>query len=157
MSMTRKYTRRKTLLQRFEEKYKIASNGCWVWSASSTGTNRAVMMVTMEPGLFQKKYGSHVAWFLTHGEWPEKGLVAMHSCDNGMCVNPEHLTLGTQKQNMKERTERSESWNRHSKFTAEQVRQIRASDLTQIELATKYQVSQTAICNLLNGKTYRWV
>jgi len=44
------------------------------------------------------------AFFLTHGHWPEP--MCLHSCDNSRCVNPNHLSEGTQLQNMREASKR---------------------------------------------------
>lgn len=49
-----------------------------------------------------KKRASHVAFFLTHGRWPKKGLVIMHSCDNPPCARGEHLIEATQADNMRD-------------------------------------------------------
>jgi len=43
------------------------------------------------------RYAHRVAYYLTHNEWPE---VVRHTCDNKVCVNPEHLLGGTQKDNV---------------------------------------------------------
>lgn len=42
---------------------------------------------------------THVAWFLEHGEFPEKGKVCCHKCDRPNCVNVDHLFVGTQSDN----------------------------------------------------------
>ena len=52
-----------------------------------------------------RKVGAHVAAYCkANNLTPEdvKGKVVMHSCDNRLCVNPEHLSLGTQSQNIKD-------------------------------------------------------
>ena len=44
-------------------------------------------------------YAHRMAWLLTNGEIPD-GMVVMHKCDITSCVNPTHLQLGTQKENV---------------------------------------------------------
>jgi hypothetical protein len=41
-----------------------------------------------------------LAWMLRHGAWPSG--VIMHRCDNGFCVNPDHLEEGDQHRNMRD-------------------------------------------------------
>lgn len=50
-----------------------------------------------------------LSFYLTTGIHPGKKFV-MHSCDNGLCINPEHLSLGTAKDNMQDMVRK----NRHS-------------------------------------------
>lgn len=51
------------------------------------------------------KVGRHVKAYLTHHNLPHaatQGKVVMHTCDNRICVNPEHLVLGTQSDNLRD-------------------------------------------------------
>ncbi len=47
------------------------------------------------------RWAHRVAWEITNGSIP-KGLNVLHKCDNKPCVNPEHLFLGTQSDNLKD-------------------------------------------------------
>jgi HNH endonuclease/helix-turn-helix, Psq domain len=89
-------------VQRFWSKVTMAGpDECWPWTAALHGKDHY--------GNFRAtpyKSGdisAHVvSWFLHTGEWPPKGLFVLHACDRPSCVNPAHLSLGTQSENMQD-------------------------------------------------------
>lgn len=83
------------------------------------------------------------------------GKVVMHSCDNRNCINPDHLILGTQKQNCQDKLAkgRPNGGGARKALTSEQVAAIRADCVTdQYVLAKKYNVSQPTINNVKRYK-----
>lgn len=63
-----------------------------------------------------RRWPSHrLSWLLTRGLIPA-GAVVMHKCDNPPCCNPEHLKLGTDKENMQEAGKRKR-WPRQYRDT----------------------------------------
>lgn len=75
------------------------STGCWEWQgALRVGYGAIVGKINGT----RKTLGAHrVSYELHKGPIP-KGLFVCHSCDNRKCINPEHLWLGTGKDNMQD-------------------------------------------------------
>jgi hypothetical protein len=147
----------------FDEKYtKNEVNGCWEWHRALTGAGYG-------------NYWAHGKWILAHrfawerlhGPIPE-GLHACHRCDNRKCVNPEHLFLGSQLENIKDmdRKGRRRTVNNPlrgeahqlAKVTEKDVLRIRAlwagGGLTQRSIAKEYGLSFGQTCRILKGQ--RW-
>lgn len=93
-------------------------------------------------------------------EW-DGVLSVLHKCDNRRCWNPDHLFLGTQKDNMHDMVAkgRSQKGSKHSqaKLTEEDVRSIRASILGSNALAKLYSISPSSVDQIRWGKTWRHV
>jgi hypothetical protein len=86
-------------------------------------------------------------------------IKVLHTCDNSLCVNPDHLELGTQKKNMEDASSRGRlatgedsHW---AKLTWGDVRKIRTMQGTQKEIAQKFNVSRATIHLILADKTWK--
>lgn len=95
-----------------------------------------------------KMIRAHKASYLLHkGPIPD-GLVVCHSCDVPACVNPDHLFLGSRKDNMQDCLHKGRlAGRRHDNqaIPAELRTEIAMSDLTYAEIEKKYGVCQTTI------------
>lgn len=72
--------------------------GCWIWTGALNKWGYGIF--GWEPG--KKTMRAHRASYLLHKGDPGAAKV-MHGCDTPACVNPEHLSLGTQRHNMRDR------------------------------------------------------
>lgn len=130
-------------------------NECWVWPHKllQNGYGRVGQGKVMH-------YAHRASFEAFNGPIPE-GQNVCHRCDNPPCWNPAHLFAGTSLDNNRDRQAkgRSQRGERHhaAKLTEDDVRAIRASDLSGPALAAKYGVSPFTIYKLLDGRSWAHV
>lgn len=144
----------KSLEQRLEEKYIPEPNtGCWLWEGSAGPKNYGVMRID---GKAQRAH--RVSYSLYFGKIPE-GKQVLHRCDTPCCVNPEHLFLGTNADNMADRDAkcRMAKGERHgmAKITERQARAIYTESGTYKEIGSRYGISGDAVGLIKRRK--KWV
>lgn len=152
--------RRKSAAQRFEEKFE-KSDGCWLWRSAVGSRGYGIFWA----GAGRKSVMAHrFAYELAHGREPDPSLVIMHSCDNPVCVNPAHLSLGTILENAldaqrKGRLAVGERNGGGKKLTYLQVVQIKgsASEISGAELARRLGVSKYVVNAIRRGDLWRSV
>lgn len=86
--------KRRPAKERFSTKYEVAPNGCWEWTASKFPDGY---------GSFDTRRAHREAYKLFVGPI-DAGVHVLHRCDNPPCVNPDHLFLGSHKDNMVDKT-----------------------------------------------------
>lgn len=155
----------KTMEERFWEKVnKKSDEECWEWEGSCRSDgygqiNRGKRCLGMESA-------HRASWMIHFGEIPDK-LHILHKCDNKLCVNPKHLFLGTNEDNMKDKVKKNlqmKGENVHSsKLTVEDVIEIRKTyrpwkrGYTAPELAKKFGVSDGAIRCVISRRNWSWL
>jgi hypothetical protein len=145
-------------MKRFHEKYIKMPTGCWEWQAclSEKGYGRF---------MFEKKARTahRVSWLLHNGEIPS-GLCVCHKCDNRKCVNPEHLFLGTNQDNVDDKIKKQRYANTKGEnhcraiLKEKDVLFIREnSNLGVTALGKMFGVSPQAAYSIINRKTWRHI
>jgi hypothetical protein len=135
---------------------------CWVWTRAKAVSNGYGIFGPA----FKRVYRAHrFAWVVTHGEITP-GLYVLHACDNPPCVRPTHLSLGTQRDNMRDcankgrvRIDGPKGATHHSaKLTEDQVRAIRARAAAgemQRSLAREFSVTDTVVSAIVRRRTWK--
>lgn len=140
--------------------------GCWLWDGSCNGHGYGQIRVKGK-----NRTATRVSWELFKGKIPD-GMHLLHRCDFPPCVNPDHLFLGTHRDNIHDalakgrmnlsglelgRQPRPEYRPHLSsrKFTKNQIVEIRASPVGKRILARIYGASESVIQNIRSRKTYK--
>lgn len=155
---------RRPVIERFNEKWSLdPGSGCWMWTGGvhKNGYGR----FALESRVIE--WAHRAAWLLLRGPIPE-GLYVCHHCDVPLCVNPDHLFVGTATDNMRDaarkgrvvvpaETYRSDGSHQVAVLTDEQVREIRSSSETTAALhrSGRYLVGYMAIWAARRGRTFR--
>lgn len=112
-------------------------------------------------------YAHRVAYMLARGPILE-GLFVLHSCDNPACVNPDHLRVGTQVENMRDRVQRNRvpdktpgalgEKNMQAKLTSQQVKSIRtllAMQEKKAAIARRFSVAPSTVSRISSNHKWR--
>lgn len=149
-------------MERLTEK----TEGCWLWKGRRNHNGYGALTHNNTKWLAHR-----LAWVLANGVTLEKGVVVRHKCDNPQCVNPAHLCLGNQLNNVHDMVSRKRQnffgrrnhrqigeRNPAAKLTAEQVIEIRhrrQQGETLLALATEFGISKSYVGNLAAGRKWQ--
>lgn len=137
-------------------------NNCWIWIGhrSKSGYGRFSLL---REGKWHSLSSHRYTYEITSGPLV-LGELVLHRCDNPPCVRPDHLFLGTQEDNIADKTikQRQAVGERvaTSKLTETKVRLIRSGTqdgFTYTELANTYHVSISTISKICNHQTWKHV
>jgi hypothetical protein len=133
----------------------ITESGCWIWIG----------------GLRENGYGYHafngkkeqahrISWEIYKGPIPQ-GKFVLHKCDVRPCVNPDHLFIGTQKDNIQDCIQKGRIANGerigNSLLTEDQVSKIKNDHRSYRVIAKDFHVEATAIFRIKHGITWKHI
>lgn len=142
-------------LPRFNASYEVRANGCWEWTGSVASHGYGSFGVDG-----RTETAPRVAYKLFVGEIPE-GACVLHSCDNRLCVNPNHLTVGDKAQNAQEAVERGRmTLPSNAKLNESQVAEIRSlfdQGWGRKDIGDAYGVTEGAVYGIGDRRTWSHV
>lgn len=140
---------------------------CWEWTGAIASNGYGVF------SFLSVMYTAHRASYIAHhGDIPDRegshGGVVMHQCDNRKCVNPNHLTVGSQKDNLQDANQKGRMKSgcargelaRTAILTADQVIEIRRrleAGERGVILASFYGVTVSAISSIKQRKSWKHI
>lgn len=140
---------------------RTVSGDCWEWSGSCDRDGYGVMSIKRG-----KQYRVHrVSYTEFIGEIPD-GMLVCHTCDNRKCFNPEHLFIGSPRDNTLDMINKSRkvslmgSEHKMSKLSEKDVAAIRSardSGESLASIASRFGVTFQHISNIAKRKTWRHV
>lgn len=152
------------LLEKERERFfakvnKNGSNDCWEWNGYLFETGYGKVSIKR---LHKNALKAHRVSYMMHCGPIPKGMKICHKCDNRKCVNPAHLFLGTQQDNVKDMIAKGRnantkgSANGNSKLTESDIKEIvkLLSIKNNKEIGAIYKVTHSTISLIRLGK--RW-
>ena len=156
---------------RFWKKVKILEdNECWEWQAGKNYKGYGEFYVAGERHL----HAHQISWIHRNDEIPE-GMCVLHRCDNPSCVNPNHLFLGTNQDNVTDKMNKGR-WKSHflvgeehpqhgtnskfNKLSEQDVKDIREkykAGQTLRSIAKEFGVVHGVINNIIQGRKWSWL
>lgn len=150
----------------------INKDGCWEWTKGKNPAGYGIFKNlddrNQKPGNKMRGLLAHRASYTMYkGEIPE-GKFVCHTCDNRACCNPDHLFLGTPKDNARDalrkgrlavenltyRPPKGKSFNAKLESHIGEIRERIAKGERIVEIAESYEVTPQAIYSIKHGKTW---
>lgn len=147
--------------ERFAEKWTLdTASGCWLWTGAVDDCGYGLTYSAK----IRSRRAHRVSYQLHVGPIPS-GLHVLHRCDVPACVNPDHLFLGTQSDNMADMVAKGRAGhpegeaNPNARLTAAQVDDIRARRgvQRQLDTAREFGVGRTCVQRIQCSDTWRAV
>ena len=140
----------------FEERIFYSPDGCWYW----LGTVWSGGYGKVGPAHSGKSEPAHrAAYKFFVGEIPS-GMHVCHSCDNRLCVNPDHLWLGTNLENHEDCAIKGRAGNNNKKLSVDDVvriRQLIDEGLSFAKIAGMFSVGKSTIRRINYGQSFKYI
>lgn len=129
------------------------TDSCWLWTGSMDKDGYGIFTIK------QKKLPAHRASYILHvGEIPH-GLYTLHTCHNPSCVNPHHLKVGTQKDNIQDQIDIGTNVGKarlNAKITIEDLIYVQQSNKPAKELAVELNIPISSINNARRNRSKKY-
>jgi hypothetical protein len=147
---------------RFQASYETdQATGCWVWKKKPRNDGYGRLKVDGKMVTASRYSASKYLGFDLRST-----LQVLHQCDNRMCVNPEHLFIGTAKDNMQDKVRKGrgnhfcgESGNTNvlKQDQIPEILRLYANGHSSLKIGKVFGVCQQTVMNIINGKSWKHI
>jgi len=136
---------------RFVGKISFQPNGCWNWTGATSPKGYGKVRVN------EKVYlASRISYFIYYKADP-KELKVCHTCDNPSCVNPVHFFLGTQAENMADKSQKMRGRKKLDESKVLEIRLLRQNGWTYGQLKNRFLLSKSLLWKIVHRKNWRFI
>lgn len=148
--------------ERLWTRLKSQGNGCWAWTGAVNGRGYGIMSATAIGEYFTHR----VAWTLWHGRAVPADMHVCHHCDNPPCCNPEHLFLGSTRDNNADKIAKGRhnqpfgESHANTKLTNVQVfgiLQLPSRVFSNLWISKKYGIATSTVQRIRSGRGWKHV
>ncbi len=132
--------------RKLRERSVVSDTGCHEWQGARNYKGYGLLNLA---GVTDKAH--RVAYQVKHGEMPARAHV-LHRCDNRACVNPEHLMLGSNSDNIADKVAKDRAGKKLTANTAMEIKGMIGKGMTQKEIGRLYGVNQSIVSRLGSGQ-----
>ena len=142
---------------------KKSDHECWNWTGACNNDGYGHLNIKNKTTRITR-----FSWTLHNGMIPKETPCVLHHCDNPKCVNPNHLFLGTQADNVEDminkgrdnKARQKGEDNANHKLTLNEVKEIRRlhkkKQLTKKQIGEIFNVHQVTISRICNNKSWHY-
>jgi len=130
---------------------------CWPWLAGKLRAGYGIFHISHR----KPRLAHRMMWELENGQIPA-GLDVLHKCDNPPCVNPNHLFLGTQRDNGQDMARKGRSYRgprpwcrKFFDMEIEAIRKMRDEDWPFRTIAKQFDCNESSIRQICSHKSYK--
>ena len=139
--------------------YEVSDGGCWLWTGAKSRLGYGCLRVG---GKYRSAHRH--SWMIHRGSIPV-GMCVLHKCDVRSCVNPDHLFIGTQLENVADRDAKGRmadtkgTRNGRAKVNEDVVRRMRASGSLREarEIGAEFGMSRYSVYSVMSGRSWGWL
>lgn len=153
----------KVLYHRFWEKVKKTSeDGCWLWTGAKDGGGYGILQIATNI----REKAHRWSWQTYYKQNIPKGYQVLHHCDNPSCVNPRHLFLGTNQDNVTDKMRKGRfnpcfgNVNGMCKITEEDVKKIvelHNNGYSYRQITKLFPIGNTQIGRIIRKESWKWL
>jgi len=132
---------------------KRSENECWNWNGRMYGRTGRGEYRCRKNGIAIRLYSHRAAWILANKRDVPKGLQVLHSCNNPLCCNPNHLRAGTQLDNLNQMRRQGRDNFKFTDNEIQRMRKLHCSGIKIRKLMSLFKISYTHIYAVIARRT----